>query len=171
VLASIGDVDGDGLGDIFVGAPSYDATNSDTGAAFIVLGVNQLDDLDGYALSSAPRLEGMLASDGLGTALTGLGDLDADGFADYACYHATATGGGRTLIRYGQADLPTREFPSDVDSAIIGGPGSALGSAMTGGGDLTGDGVLDIVIASPAFPLPDSSGARGGVLVIAGASL
>ena len=37
-VADAGDVDGDGLGDILVGALNYSATYTDQGAAYIVLG-------------------------------------------------------------------------------------------------------------------------------------
>lgn len=72
-VASAGDVDGDGVADVVVGAPRGDGVSL-RGAVIVLSGV------DGSELH---RFEGRNAYDMLGAVVAGLGDLDGDGRADF----------------------------------------------------------------------------------------
>jgi hypothetical protein len=82
---SFGDVNGDGLADIIIGAPQADVVGGDSGAAYVVFGttsplaasqsVSFLDGADGF------RVTGTISGDNLGRA-TGAGDINGDGFDD-----------------------------------------------------------------------------------------
>ena len=81
-LDSAGDVDGDGRGDILVGAPNNDGGGSTTGRTYLVLGyflpgsgVMTLDE-------SVHYFTGENTSDSSGSALGGGGDVDNDGLDD-----------------------------------------------------------------------------------------
>jgi hypothetical protein len=78
-VASAGDVDGDGLGDLLVGATGYDVGGPYRGAAYLVYGP-AAGDLD-LSLADA-KLEGEAAEDAAGYAVASAGDLDGDGYDD-----------------------------------------------------------------------------------------
>jgi len=78
-VANAGDVDGDGRDDLLIGAPGEDSTDTDAGAAYLVLGP-----VSGTSLLSdaAAVLLGEAAGDEAGSAVAGAGDVDGDGAGD-----------------------------------------------------------------------------------------
>jgi hypothetical protein len=86
-VAGAGDVDGDGYADVIVGAPSYDAGESDEGAAFVFHG-GASGIADGNPASAATQLESnqekgvQPAGPNFGESVAGAGDVDGDGYAD-----------------------------------------------------------------------------------------
>ncbi|MFT5684613.1 MAG: hypothetical protein ACI8RZ_005557, partial [Myxococcota bacterium] len=78
-VAGVGDVDGDGLSDIFVGAWGDDDGGSSAGAAYLILG-----GVTGtLSLASADlKLTGESSGDYSGSAVAGAGDVDGDGLDD-----------------------------------------------------------------------------------------
>ena len=78
-VAGAGDVDGDGLGDLLVGARGYDVGGPFRGAAYLLYGP-VVGDVD-LALADA-RLEGEATEDAAGFVVASAGDLDGDGYDD-----------------------------------------------------------------------------------------
>ncbi len=82
-VASAGDIDGDGLADLVIGAPQAGTASGRTyvvfGKALPSKGDFFLSSLDG---SNGFRLDGAAAGDGSGFALASAGDVNGDGFAD-----------------------------------------------------------------------------------------
>ncbi len=84
--AAIGDLNGDGIGDLLVGADRDDDGGTQRGAAYVLF-----LDTDGTVLSdqkisdTAGGFTGILGNlDAFGTSVIGVGDLDADGVPDVA---------------------------------------------------------------------------------------
>lgn len=147
-VSLLGDLSGDGMGDLAVGAPDADASN---GQVFLWLGPmvpDRLasDDADGRLLGTD--------GDQLGQALAGGGDIDADGAMDLAI---GAPGGSRVVLllssTYSSED---RDLVADTvletDSA-----GSGLGTYVDLLPDLDGDGIGDVV----AGDAQDGAGGEG----------
>ncbi|MBD3868599.1 MAG: FG-GAP repeat protein [Acidobacteria bacterium] len=78
-LAAAGDVNGDGYGDVIIGAPRYDEGQFDQGAAFLYFGTP-----DGLAENPAWILVGVWSSDQLGSSVASAGDINRDGYDDIA---------------------------------------------------------------------------------------
>src|SRR5690606_31555460 len=77
-VASAGDVNGDGYGDVIVGAPLYDDGQSNEGAAFVFHGgpggIN-----DAIPVSANTELQGDQPDALLGTSVASAGDVNGDG--------------------------------------------------------------------------------------------
>lgn len=148
-LTHLDDVDGDGVRELFVGAPR--AGFDHRGAAFIYSGATRI------LLQS---LEGQAKDDFFGTAVSSAGDVDGDGLAD-------------VLVGAPQsADKPGYVQARDVASGNIllmlmgDNPGDGFGSSVAGLGDVTGDGRADVAVGVPGLDLLHNE--AGGVLVFDG---
>ena len=145
-VASAGDVDGDGFGDVIVGAQSFLGTNSDEGAAFLYRG-----SASGLAYAPGSSLAGGQAGAELGFAVAGAGDLDGDGFADVVVgapyYDAGETDERAAFVYLGSSAglATTASWSGEGDQA-----GAAYGYAL-GSGDFDGDGFADLVVGAPLF--------------------
>jgi len=156
--SSFGDINGDQLSDLVLGAPVADANGFRAGEAYVVFGdpsppgrlsVADLDGTNGF------RLTGLESSDSLGSGVASGGDLDGDGF-DELVVGATGVAGdaGEVYVLFGGPS-----FPADVDvSSLDGTDGFALEGAVisdrTGNsvaivGDADGDGHDELLVGAP----------------------
>lgn len=160
-VANAGDVNGDGLDDILIGAPGADGG---TGCAYLVFGEPGLT--GSVSLSAIiENGQGMVFhgtdfGDGLGSAVAGLGDFNGDGLDDFALTSPFAAtplmpGAGRAFVILGGADLaPGFVWAADLTTAGFGvaingeQPGDAFGFAVAGGEDLNADGYADLVVGA-----------------------
>jgi hypothetical protein len=125
-VAAVGDVNGDGRADLLVGAPAADGGATDAGRADLFFGAVEPDPTPGL------RLPGTAGGDAHGTAVAGPGDLDADGFADYAVASpfadAPLTDAGRVAVGLGGA-APEPEPALEPAGTVANGEfGSAIAS-------------------------------------------
>jgi hypothetical protein len=150
---ALGDFDGDGLDDLFVGAASWDDPVMDQGAGYAIaatdLGLCDLDPLDSSIeckLGVPPDQFTTLITAGhkkLGRFATqlGTGDLDGDGIDDLV---AAATGIGNVTVWYGTPDMAWNAAVPDV---VING-GTSFGTAVAVLGDLNSDGCNDLGVGA-----------------------
>ncbi len=159
-LSEAGDVDGDGLGDFLVGAPYSDEAAASAGKVYLVSGGGGAGDL-ALADADASWL-GIAAGDLAGTALWGGGDLDGDGYDDIG----VGSGGAGAWVLLGPVASATGSL-ADADVWLQAEDGGdAAGSDVSGGADVDGDGVADLVVSAPSG---DRGATDGGVVyVVAG---
>ncbi len=177
-----GDVNGDGYDDLLI-TRSYGVNCTDTTRAnevYLFLG--------GPYLSTIPALTfrghhiDSTGNEEFGMSLNGLGDINADGYDDFAISAPLAVTdthqfgaicrGGRVCVYFGGPGLDT--VPELVLHGDSRGPSEEGGSIAFGlcGADVNGDGVHDLIVGSPDYSTFDNSGYqysnRGRVYVYLG---
>jgi len=150
-VASAGDVDGDGLGDILVGAPAKSSSLRGAGAAYLVLGLPWGDRDLGTA--SVAKIYGAAVLDYLGEGLAGVGDMNGDGFDDFAVGASSSdlggTSSGTVYLFHGPAD-DLSGTGSAVATLVGDGTYEYAGYDLAGPGDISGDGVPDLMVGAPS---------------------
>jgi hypothetical protein len=150
-VAGAGDVNGDGYGDVILGASLYNGNWRNGGAAYVFLG-------SPAGLSGAPiwTMLGDQDQCSLGRAVASAGDVNGDGYADILVgadrYNNGFTDGGRAYLYLGSSTGPGRT-PVWITDGNQDGAGYA--SVLAPAGDVNGDGFADILIGAPGFDDPE----------------
>ncbi len=176
-VGSAGDVDGDGLAGVLIGARYNNNGGSDAGAAYIITGESLELDTDFYLTDSPYIIIGARNDDQLGNATTGsLGDVNGDGLADLlvgARYNDDwSTNSGAAYLFMG-GTLPTppvsiRAYDGDF-SFSCNDDHCEAGTSVSGAGDVDGDGLQDLIIGNSHDDIGGTD--RGSAHLILGQSL
>lgn len=184
-VAGAGDIDGDGLDDLIIGADRADpGGREDAGSVYIVfgrassfpavLGLGSLNGENGF------RLDGIVAGDRTGSTVSTAGDINHDGLSDLIVGNGayggpSASRNGLSFVVFGD----TAGFPAQMNLSALDGsngfrlldwsaePFDGLPQHVAGGGDLNGDGIDDLIVGSE-FSEPNDKNLAGSSFVFFG---
>ncbi|MCF2872304.1 VCBS domain-containing protein, partial [Octadecabacter sp. G9-8] len=155
-----GDVNGDGLDDLIVGAPFNDPNGTDSGASFVVFGKA---DGEAVELSDVQAgiggfvINGVSSFDWSGRSVSGAGDVNGDGLDDLivGAQHDDPNGAysGASFVVFGKSDGTAVEL-SDIEDGLGGfvingvSEGDYSGASVSGAGDVNGDGLDDLIVGA-----------------------
>ncbi len=191
VSVASGDVNGDGLGDVIIGARGAPLVVNSLGESYVVFGrqagfpaTTNLADLDGQ---NGFVINGIDVDDSLGVSIASAGDINGDGLDDVII---GAPAANESYVVFGRQS----GFPATLSLASLNGlngftlrgiEGIYAGHSVAAAGDVNGDGVADVIIGAyyahdsyivfgrqSGFPtvlnLTDLDGSNGSVLKLAG---
>ena len=140
-----GDVDGDGFDDLLVGAFGHDTAGQNAGAAYVVRGPVTGD----VSLVTADlKMLGEGAEDRAGAHVSGAGDQSGDGLPDLlvgAAYHdvsSTTYGAAYVVVGSQTGSMSLSSASAKLEGA------DTFGSSVSRAGDVDGDGMEDVLVAS-----------------------
>ncbi len=138
-LAAAGDLNGDGYGDMLVGAPREAA---ETGRVYVYFG-----SATGLRVDSVRSMAGPGGAGGsFGFALSAVGDVDADGLSDFIVgAPRLQTNRGEAYVFRGSRSGGFTEPPTTIAAPS---PGQ-FGFAFSALGDFDGNGTPDVAVGSP----------------------
>lgn len=154
-VAGAGDVNGDGYGDIVVGAPNLDVTLAGAAAPFVGRVSLYLGGRGNFDTQADLQLFGDQAGARFGYSVAGAGDTDGDGFDDVVIGAPTATKtdvleAGKAFVHFGAAAAAlTRSVLLNSSTQYK----AQLGMSVDSAGDVNRDGYADVVVGAPYFDL------------------
>ena len=163
VLSAAGDVNGDGIDDVIIGAQW-----GDSGSAYVIFGhegafatidVTNLTSSEGFAITSATGSPGPYA--------TTAGDFNGDGLGDLIIgspnLHVNGVVTGGAYIVFGQTSGATVDLDNLSASSGILIQGDFIGYSISAAGDVNADGYDDVILGAPG-----ANGSAGRAYVIYG---
>jgi hypothetical protein len=161
-VSSAGDVNGDGLADLIVGARYSDASaGKNAGRSYVVFGKTSMAGIDLSAVAAGTGgfvINGQCTNDESGISVSNAGDVNGDGLADLivgAHYSdlASGTNAGRSFLVFGKPSTGA----IDLSAVAAGGGGFVIngqctndmsGASVSSAGDVNGDGLADLIVGA-----------------------
>jgi Ca2+-binding RTX toxin-like protein len=170
-----GDVNGDGLADLIVGAPKSNPNGFDSGRSYVVFGKNDGNAIDLSSVTTGDGgfvINGEMMNDQSGFSVSAAGDVNGDGLADlivgapYSDHNGSDS--GRSYVVFGKSDDSAINLSAVAAGsggfAINGGAaGDQNGHSVSSAGDVNGDGLADLIVGSN-----DADGSSSGSYVVFG---
>ncbi|CAH2004735.1 unnamed protein product [Acanthoscelides obtectus] len=150
---STADVNGDGFVDIIVGAPMHTVPNNegkyDVGRVYVLYQSSNL--FESFDISH--HIDGINTRGRFGLSVAGLGDLNQDGFDDFAvgAPYDGPNGNGAVYIYYGSKDGVHKKFGQVIYAEVIQTGSrylSTFGFSIAGGLDLDGNEYPDMAVGA-----------------------
>ena len=138
-VSGAGDVDGNGHHDVIVGAPKEDGNSANSGRAYVFKGNGDLL----YTLVSSNQNQ----SDEFGNSVSGIGDVNGDGFGDVAVgahmEWADTTEAGKAYVFSGDGGglFFSLQSPNSQYRGYF-------GNSVSGAGDVNNDGYPDVIVGA-----------------------
>jgi flagellar hook assembly protein FlgD len=151
-VSSAGDVNGDGISDVIVGAPYYVTGGHSAGRAYIFYGSTSFSgSLD--ASQADVILTGEKSYNCFGVSVSTAGDVNSDGISDVivgAYYNNVGvTKVGRVYIFYGGTSFSGSLDANQADVIVTGETlYDYFGSSVATAGDVNGDGISDVIVGA-----------------------
>ena len=164
-VSNAGDINGDGIDDLIIGAPAADPNGSASGESYVVYGGSNVGNSGEFELASIDgingfAIEGGSAADFSGFSVSNAGDVNNDGFDDLIVGASTAdpngNNSGESYVIFGgihtgdTGRINTANLSGDNGFAIQGvGIGDVSGRSVSNAGDINNDGIDDLIIGAP----------------------
>ncbi|MEH1948769.1 MAG: integrin alpha [Nostoc sp.] len=163
-VSSAGDINGDSIDDLIIGAPDADPNAPSSGQSYVVFGskdgfsaqfnLSTLNGTNGFAIN------GINPGDDSGHSVSSAGDINGDGIDDLIIGASTASPNGKysgqSYVVFGSKDGFSPQFNlstlNGTNGFAINGinPIDQLSSgSVSSAGDINGDGIDDLIIGAP----------------------
>ena len=174
-VSNAGDINGDGITDLIIGAPAADPNGSASGISYVVFGgadvgnsgefnLADINGINGFAI------EGGSAADFQGFSVSNAGDVNNDGFDDLIVGASTADPNGNSSgvsyvvfggVNVGNAGSINPANLNGINGFALNGVGQGdfSGRSVSNAGDINNDGFDDLIIGAPNG---DSNGNNSG---------